>query len=56
MKNLKCKDVGFECAHVIRAGSEEEVLREAADHAKQAHNVEITSEVAEKVKRLIREE
>jgi predicted small metal-binding protein len=55
VKNLHCKDVGFECDHVIRAESEEEVLRQAADHAKSAHNTEITPEVAKKVKSLIRD-
>ena len=55
MKSLRCKEVGFDCGHVIRAGDEEEVLRLAADHARNVHNTEVTPEIAEKVKSLIRE-
>jgi hypothetical protein len=34
MKVLKCADVGFQCKGVIRAESVDEVLRQAAAHAK----------------------
>ena len=40
MKVLKCADVGFECEGVIRAESLDEVLKQAAAHAKQVHKVE----------------
>ncbi len=56
MKILRCRDVGFECDHEIRAVSEEEILRQAAEHAQKAHNTEVTPEVAEKVKSLIQDE
>lgn len=56
MKVLKCADVGFECDGVIRAESTEEVLRQAAAHARQVHGLEVTPEVAEKVKAAIRTE
>jgi predicted small metal-binding protein len=54
MKTLKCADVGFQCDGVIRAESVDEVLRQAAAHAKEVHGVEVTPEVAEKVKAAIR--
>lgn len=56
MKVLRCRDVGFDCDRVIRAASEEEILRQAAEHAQKEHGTEVTSEVAEKIKSLIKEE
>ena len=50
MKVLKCADVGFQCDGVIRAPTEEEVLQQAAAHAKQVHQLDVTPEIAEKVK------
>jgi predicted small metal-binding protein len=56
MKKLQCNDVGFDREHVISAETEDEVLRQAAEHSKSAHNTQVTSEVAAKVKSLIRDE
>ena len=56
-KTIHCKDVGFDCESVVRAGSEEEVLQLAAEHARTVHGVtELTSEMVEKVKSVIRDE
>ncbi len=56
-KVLRCSDVGFECDGVIRAKTEEEVLKQAAEHARTAHNLqEMTEEVVEKVRGAIRDE
>jgi len=56
-KILHCSDVGFECDGVIRAETEEEVLKKAADHAKSEHNLEeISDEVVEKVRAAIQDE
>ena len=56
MKVLRCRDAGFDCEHEICAESVEEVLRQAAEHAQTVHNVEVTPELAEQVKSLIRDE
>jgi predicted small metal-binding protein len=40
MKELRCRELGFDCEGVVRAESEEEVLRQAAEHARAAHGVE----------------
>jgi predicted small metal-binding protein len=56
MKTLRCREAGFDCDKEIRAASEEEVLEQAAAHAKADHNVEVAPELAEQVKGLIREE
>jgi predicted small metal-binding protein len=56
MKVLHCRDVGFDCEGVVRAESEEELLRQVAEHAQTAHDVEVTPELVEQVKSLIRDE
>jgi len=56
MKVLRCRDVGFDCDGEIRAQSEEEVLRQAAEHAQTAHGVQVTPELAAQVQSHIRDE
>ena len=56
MYELRCKDVGFDCPGVVRATTKEEVLKQAAAHAKEVHNTEVTPELAEKVSGVIRKE
>ena len=56
-KVLRCKDVGMDCNFEVRANTEEEILMKAAEHAKTAHNMkEITKEIVEKVRSVIRDE
>ena len=57
MKVLKCRAVGFDCEAVIRAETEEEVLQQAAEHAKAVHNLsEISEEAVAKIRTVIRDE
>lgn len=56
MKVLKCRDAGFDCNQEIRAKSEDEILQQAAEHARKVHGVEITPEMARQVQGLIKEE
>jgi len=55
MYELRCKDVGFDCAGVIRGSTREDVLKQAAAHARDAHRMEVTPELAAKVSAQIRE-
>lgn len=56
-KVIRCKDVGFDCDGVIRADTEEEALKQAATHAKEAHGMEeVSPEVEKKIKAVMREE
>lgn len=41
---------------MVRAESEEDLLRQVAEHARTVHDVEVTPELVEQVKDLIREE
>ena len=56
MKTLHCADAGFDCAAVIHAETDEEVLAQAAEHAKTVHGLSVTPELAEQIKGLIKEE
>lgn len=56
MKVVYCREVGFDCEGVVRAESEEKLLRQVAEHAQMVHDVEVTPELAEQVRSLIRDE
>ncbi len=53
-KVMKCGDLMPGCDFEARADSEEKLLEAAAAHAKEAHGVEVTPELAEQVKAAIR--
>jgi predicted small metal-binding protein len=50
-KVLRCDALFLGCGHVVRADSEDELLRVAAEHAKQVHGV---SEIDEAMMRKVR--
>ena len=55
-KVIRCRDVGFDCEGVIKAQTEEEALKLAAQHAKKEHGLEeVTPEVVEKIKSVMTE-
>ena len=56
MKTLHCRDAGFDCKGVIRANTEEEVMKQAAQHALEVHGVSVTPELAAQIKTLIKDE
>ncbi|AHM61941.1 hypothetical protein D770_18445 [Flammeovirgaceae bacterium 311] len=56
MKTLHCSDAGFDCKGVITANSEAEVLNQAAEHARTVHGVQVTPELAAKLRTLIKDE
>jgi len=56
MKKLNCSDAGFDCKGVLTAGTEEEILQQAAAHAKEVHGVTVTPEMAQQIKSLIKDE
>ena len=56
-KTIHCSDMGADCAFVARGETLEEVLAIGAEHGKEVHRItEITPEIVEKVKSLIRDE
>ena len=56
-KVVRCREVGFDCDGVVRAETEEEVLKQVAAHARTVHNVEtVSEEMVEKVRQVMRDE
>ena len=54
-KRLLCGDVVPGCAAEVRGATEEEILRQAVEHARTAHGIEkIDEQTAAKVKAAIR--
>jgi predicted small metal-binding protein len=56
-KVVSCRDVGVDCDFVMRGETAEDILQQALEHARTAHNMtEIPPEVAEKLRGAIRDE
>lgn len=49
MKQLHCRDAGFDCDAVVEGRSVEEVMAQAGPHAKEVHGVEVTPEMAQAI-------
>lgn len=57
MKTLKCTDLGnANCNAVFKAETDDDVVKQTSEHAKAAHNANITPEVIEKMKGLVKDE
>jgi predicted small metal-binding protein len=49
-KQISCRDAGADCDFMVRAETEEELLKIVADHACRGHNMcEFSTELREKV-------
>jgi predicted small metal-binding protein len=56
-KTMCCRDVGPDCDFVARGETEEEIMKQVAEHAASAHGLsEVPPELAEKAKAVIRDE
>ena len=56
-KMVKCRDIGFDCDAIVRAGTADEALAQAAAHAQSVHGLEeVTPEFVDAVKAAIRDE
>ena len=56
-KVVNCRDVGFDCDAVVRAETEEDALKQVAEHARTVHNLEtVSDEVVAKVRSVMRDE
>ncbi|MFY9561428.1 MAG: DUF1059 domain-containing protein [Terriglobales bacterium] len=56
-KVVSCKDVGVDCDFVMRGETTEDILQQAAEHARTVHNMtEIPPDVAEKLRGAVRDE
>jgi predicted small metal-binding protein len=56
-KVLRCRDVGLDCEGELRGQTEEEILRQAAEHAQDVHNIrDMSPDLVQKVRAAIRDE
>jgi predicted small metal-binding protein len=39
MKTITCREAGFDCDHVVKGETEEEVMKRGAEHAMKAHGM-----------------
>ena len=54
---VNCRDLGFDCDGVVKGETMDNVLKQVAAHAKDAHNVtEVTPEMVAKVQEVKKEE
>jgi predicted small metal-binding protein len=53
-RELICRDVGFDCDAVVRADSDEEVMAQAATHAREVHGLQqIDTDTEQKIRSVI---
>ncbi len=56
-KTMRCRDVGLDCDFVARAETDEEIMKQAVEHARREHQMnEISPDLAKKVRAAIRSE
>lgn len=55
MRQLQCRDAGFDCDAVVEAQTTDEVMDQVGAHAKEVHGVDVTPEMAEQVSSKIRD-
>lgn len=53
MKELKCRDAGFDCDAVVRGDTTDDVMAQAGPHARDVHGVEVTPELAGQIRTLV---
>ena len=50
-KTVSCRDVGMDCDFVAKGETEQDILQQAAEHARKEHGMtEIPAELADKVR------
>ena len=55
MKQLKCRDAGFDCDAVVEGETVEQVLAQAGPHAKEVHGVDVSPTTAEAIAGKVRD-
>lgn len=56
--SLTCSEAGFNCAHVIKGSTKEEIMQQAGQHAMKVHDLketDLTPELVGKIQSLIKE-
>ena len=53
MKELNCRDAGFDCDAVVQGETVDEVMAQAGPHAKEVHGADVTPEMAGRIRTLV---
>jgi predicted small metal-binding protein len=56
VKDFHCRDAGLNCDFVARGNSNDEIVKQAGDHAKKAHHMNVTPDLTKRVEALIHDE
>ena len=56
MKELRCRDAGFDCEGVVRGDDDQDVMSQATEHLREVHGItEVDEETGQKIRSLIQE-
>lgn len=55
MKQLKCRDAGFDCKAVVQGHTVDEVMAQAGSHVQEVHNVAVTAAMADAIAAQVRD-
>lgn len=53
MKELVCRNAGFDCDAVVHGDTVDDVLAQVGPHAKEVHGVDVTPELREQLAGLV---
>ena len=53
MKELKCRDAGFDCEAVVHGDSADDVMAQVGSHAKEVHGVDVTPDMETQLRGLV---
>ncbi|MFY9870893.1 MAG: DUF1059 domain-containing protein [Candidatus Nitrosopolaris sp.] len=57
VKSISCREAGFDCDYVVKGETEEEVMKNGAEHVNKVHGMkeeEMTPEMKQKIRGFIR--
>ena len=56
MRDFHCSDAGMKCDFVAKGNTDDEVLKQAGQHAQQAHGMKMSSDLEKTVRGLIHDD
>jgi predicted small metal-binding protein len=57
VKTISCREAGFDCDYVVKGETEEEVMKNGAEHVQKVHGIkeeDMTPEMKQKIRGFIR--
>ena len=56
MKELRCRDAGFDCEGVVRGDDDQDVMSQATEHLREVHGItEVDEDTGQRLRSLIHE-